>query len=253
VIAVRAPEDRSLASPLGRISPVAKLVLVATWVAGLALTTDPRPPLMLGAIGLAAAVVLGRVRPASLAVALAPLAFATLTVGFFNALLNPANGNPALAVVASLGPIRLTAPAVLAGVALACRVGAVAALGIAFALTTDTTRLVDALVQQARVPERFAYGALAAFQAVPRLAEDFVALREARRIRGLRTTWHPRILVGLLVLAIRRADRLAVAMDARGFGSGPRTRYRVERWSLPDAALLGAGSVVLVAAMVFGR
>jgi energy-coupling factor transport system permease protein len=108
-------------------------------------------------------------------------------------------------------------------------------------------------VQQARVPERFAYGALAAFQAVPRLAEDFVALREARRIRGLRTTWHPRILVGLLVLAIRRADRLAVAMDARGFGSGPRTRYRVERWSLPDAALLGAGSVVLVAAMVFGR
>jgi len=253
VIAVRAPEERALASPLGRTSPVAKLVLVGAWVAGLALTTDPRPPLALGAIGLASALVLGRVRPAALAAALAPLAFAALTVGFFNALLNPANGNPALAAVAGLGPVRLTAPAVAAGVALACRVGAVAALGIAFALTTDTTRLVDALVQQARLPERFAYGALAAFQAIPRLAEDLVALREARRIRGLRASWHPRILVGLLVLAIRRADRLAVAMDARGFGSGLRTRFRVVDWSLSDAALLSSGGVVLVAAMALGR
>lgn len=253
MIAVRAPEDRALASPLGQAGPLAKLILVGTWMAGLALTTDARPPLALGAIGLAAAVVLGRVRPAALAAALAPLGLAALTVGFFNTVLNPANGNLGLATVASLGPIRLTAPAVAAGVGIACRVGAVAALGIAFALTTDTTRLVDALVQQARVPERFAYGGLAAFQAIPRLAEDLVALREARRIRGLRASWHPRILVGLLVLAIRRADRMAVAMDARGFGSGPRSRYRVERWSRADAALLGLGWAILAAVMLLGR
>lgn len=253
MIAVRAPEDRSLTSPLGRASPVAKLLLVAAWLAGLALTTDLRPPLALGAIGLAAAVVLGRVRPATLVAGLAPLVLAALTVGFFNALLSPANGDLNLAAVASLGPIRLTAPAVASGVALTCRVGAVAALGVAFSLTTDTTRLVDALVQQARVPERFAYGALAAFQAIPRLAQDLIALREARRIRGLRASWHPRILVGLLVLAIRHADRLAVAMDARGFGSGPRTRYRAVRWSVLDGALLGAGAALLVAALVLGR
>jgi energy-coupling factor transport system permease protein len=253
VIAIRAPEEDALKSPLGRTSPLAKLLLVTAWMAGLAITTDPRPPLALGAIALATALALGRVRLASLAVALGPLGVAALTVGFFNAVLNPANGDPGLAAVASLGPIRLTGPAVGAGVALACRVGAVAALGIAFALTTDTTRLVDALVQQARIPERFAYGALAAFQAVPRLAQDLVALREARRIRGLRASWHPRILVGLLVLAIRHADRVAVAMDARGFGSGPRTRYRAVRWSGLDGALLGAGSVILVAALVLVR
>jgi energy-coupling factor transport system permease protein len=253
VIAVRVPEDRALTSPLGRTSPVAKLVVVGAWVAGLALTTNPRPPIAIGAIGLASALVLGRVRPVALATALAPLAFAALTVGFFNAVLNPANGNPALAAVASLGPIRLTAPALAAGLALACRVGAVATLGIAFALTTDTTRLVDALVQQARLPERFAYGALAAFQAIPRLAQDLIALRESRRIRGLRATWHPRILVGLLVLAIRRADRLAVAMDARGFGSGARSRFRVEVWSARDWVLLSSGAAILAVAMALGR
>ena len=54
-----------------------------------------------------------------------------------------------------------------------------------FALTTDSTKLVDSLVQQARVPERFAYGTLAAYQAIPRFAEDLTTLRQARRIRGL--------------------------------------------------------------------
>ena len=110
---------------------------------------------------------------------------------------------------------------------------------------TDPTHLTDALVQQARLPERFAYGALAALQAIPWLAEDLVALREARRMRGLRASWHPRILVGLLVLAIRRADRLAVAMDARGFASPGRTRFRVVRWSVLDAAVLAGGLAVL--------
>ena len=46
--------------------------------------------------------------------------------------------------------------------------------------TTDSTKLVDSLVQQARVPERFAYGTLAAYQAIPRFAEDLATLRQAR-------------------------------------------------------------------------
>ena len=36
--------------------------------------------------------------------------------------------------------------------------------------------------------------------------------------------------MALLVLAIRHGDRMALAMDARAFGSGPRTCYREVRW-----------------------
>jgi energy-coupling factor transport system permease protein len=125
---------------------------------------------------------------------------------------------------------------------------AIATVGVVFAQTTDSTRLVDALVQQARAPERFAYGALAAYQAIPRLGAQLTNLRQARRIRGLRWSWHPRILLSLLVLAIRHGDRLALAMDARAFGSGPRTRYRTVKWSWLDAAVgLGAVAVLIVA------
>ena len=118
--------------------------------------------------------------------------------------------------------------------------------------TTDSTRLVDSLVQQAHLPERFAYGALAAYQAIPRLGAALTDLRQARRIRGLRWSWHPRILLGLLVLAIRHGDRLALAMDARAFGSGPRSRFRIVAWSWLDAAVGGSAAAVIVVALAAG-
>ena len=66
----------------------------------------------------------------------------------------------------------------------------------------------------------------------------------------MRGSWHPRILVGLLVLAIRHGDRVALAMDARGFGSGPRTHYRLVQWSWLDAALAAGAAAILVAAVL---
>ena len=147
------------------------------------------------------------------------------------------------------GPLRLTTAAAGTAIGLGGRVLAVVAVGAAFALTTTATALADALVQQAGLTARFAYGALAAYQAAPRLADDLATIRAARRVRGLRE-WHPRILLSLLVRAIRHADQLALAMDARAFGSGPRTTYRPMAWGGPDAAIGIAGLVLVVAVLV---
>ena len=57
------------------------------------------------------------------------------------------------------------------------------------------------------------------------------------------------MLVGLLVLAIRHGDRLALAMDARGFGAGERSRYRVVRWTWLDAAAVVAAVGLVFAVM----
>ena len=59
--------------------------------------------------------------------------------------------------------------------------------------------------------------------------------------------------MGLLVLAIRHGDRMALAMDARAFGSGPRTMYREVRWSRLDLAVGVAAAAILVVALVTGR
>ena len=72
-------------------------------------------------------------------------------------------------------------------------------------------------------------------------------------MRGLRGSWHPRILVGLLVLAIRHGDRMALAMDARAFGSGPRSRYRDVRWTWLDLVVGVGAAGILVIALASGR
>ena len=246
-------EERALAGPLGRTSPVLKLAIALGWLLALAFTLDPRPSLVIGGAALLAGLTVGRIPAGRLAGSLAPLWLVALGIGLFNTLFAAANGDPSATVAVAVGPLRITDAAITGGVALAARVLAIAAVGVVFGQTTDSTRLVDSLVQQGGVPERFAYGALAAYQAVPRLAEQLVTLRQARRIRGLRTAWHPRRLVGLLVLAIRHGDRLALAMDARGFGSGPRSRYREVRWSGLDAMVLAGALAVLAAATAVTR
>ena len=251
MIAARlAPSDSQLDSPLGRASPLLKLGTALAWLIGLAVTLRPEPPLLLAAIAFAAGITIGNIKPRLLLRAVAPLWIAAIGIGTFNALFSTSNGDRAAMELVAIGPIRLTVEAVSHGVALALRVVAIGCVGAVFALTTDPTRLADSLVQQARVPERFAYGALAAYGAIPRFGEDLATLRQARRIRGLGGSWHPRLLLGLLVLAIRHGDRMAVSMDARAFGSGPRTMYREIRWQVLDL-VLGLGSMVTLGVILW--
>lgn len=244
--------DAQLDSPLGRTSPIVKLGVAIGWLVGLALTLSFGPPLILIGASLAAGLVLGHVPWRALVRSLAPLLLAAIGIGTFNALYSMTNGDLTAITLVRLGPIRITEEAARAGLALALRVVAIASVGAVFTLTTDATRLADSLVRQGRVSPRFAYGALAAYQAIPRFAEDLTALRQARRIRGLRWSWHPRLLVSLLVLAIRHGDRLALAMDARAFGSGRMTHYRDLRWTWRDGLLAVTAAAVLVLALAAG-
>ena len=243
------PDDRQLGGPLGRLGPLTKLAIAVGWLLALTTTVRVGPPLVIVVVTAVAGLTLGRIPPARLVAGAAPLWIAALSVGAFNAIFAAANVDPAAVEVARIGPLRLTEAGLLGGVGLSVRIAAIALIGVVFAQTTDPTRLVDGLVQGGRVPDRFAYGALAAYQALPRLGEDLVTLRQARRIRGLPGSWHPRILLGLLILAVRHADRLALAMDARGFGSGPRSRFREVRWSAADVAAVVVAVVVAVAAL----
>jgi energy-coupling factor transport system permease protein len=241
--------DAQESSLLGRTSPIVKLGLAVVWLVGLTLTQEPGPPLLLASLAVAAGLGAGNIPPRNLARGLAPLAIAGLSIGLANLLFSGSNTDPTATELARVGPLRLTFEAVSTALALTARVLAIICVGAVFAQTTEPTRLVDALVHQARIPERFAYGALAAYQAIPRLGEDLVTLRQARRIRGLRG-WHARLAVGLLIRAIRHADQLALAMDARAFGSGPRTTFRPIRWGWPDVVVGVGGLLALWIALI---
>ena len=249
-----APEvgRRQRESVLGRTNPLVKLGIATAWLVGLLFTLDVRPPLVLAAVALVAGFVLGRVEVGAFLRRLLPLALAAGGIMLANILFSGHNADPLANEVLRLGPLRVTAEAIVAAAGLGARVAAVISVGAVFVLTTDVTRLVDSLVQLAHVSPRFAYGALAAYQAVPRLSDDLTTIRHARRLRGL-PEWRPRILVGLLVRAIRHANELAIAMDARGFGSGPRSTYRPVGWTTLDAAVGGVGLGLLVGVLLVAR
>ncbi len=247
-------DARQLTSPMGRASPLTKLAVGFAWLAALVATTDPRPTLVILAAGIAGAIGLGRVPVRRFLRAWLPFVVAAAAVVLLNTLLGAANRDPAAIELLRLGPLRVTEPALATGIVLGLRILAIAGVGVAFAQTTEATALADALVQQARLPDRFAYGALAAYQAVPRLSLDLVTLRQARRTRGLRRSWSPGLLLALLVLALRHADRMALAMDARGFDAGtPRSRYRVVRAGRGDLLVAVLGAAALSVAILVAR
>ena len=252
------PERAAL---LTRVAPVTRLVVGAAWLLAAVMTVDPVVPARLMAAGVVV-LILGSGIPLAPAVRrLSPLLLAAAGIAVLTALLHPANADRHLPAAVDAAVVRITPPALSAALALALRLGAIALTSLLVFAPSDPTRFADSLVQQWRLPERFAYGTAAALRVAPLLAADWAAISAARRLRGLQ----PRGLTGraresgdrllvLLVSALRRAERMAISMDARGFDSGrPRSRYRPVRLGTLDAVVLIGGIGFAAIALLFGR
>jgi energy-coupling factor transport system permease protein len=229
------------AGRLARANPVAKLAACFVVGFGAALSDDAVTPavvlllvmLMLAAGGVRVGEVLRRGWP--LLVSAAGLGVSTLLLG----------DTPTPLVTAMTVTIRVLA---------------VALPGMVVLLTIDPTDLADSLVQNAHVPARFAYASLAALRLLPLLSLEWQTIKTARRARGIDAGRNPvrglELFAGtvftLLVGAVRRATRLALAMDARGFdAAGPRTVARPQVLRPSDVALVVGAFVLLgVAAAV---
>jgi len=143
---------------------------------------------------------------------------------------------------------RVTDNSLELALAVGLRVLAVGVPTLTLLVGIDPTRLADGLAQVVRLPSRFVLGALAGLRLFAVFTDDWRALTEARRARGLGDSGAPRRFLtmsfALLVIAIRRAGVLATAMEARGFGSGERT------WARPSTVDWRDAVVVLVALAV---
>jgi energy-coupling factor transport system permease protein len=244
----------AVGSVAGRLGAVAKVAAVAVLSVVVVASVDVvTPAVVLG--GVLAVLPFAGLRGAALLRRGWPLLVAAVSVGAVNAVFATDRSG---AVLLDAGPLQLSTGSLVAGAGIALRVLAVALPGVVAFATTDPTDLADALVQQLRVPARFAIGALAAYRMLPVLADEWELLTLARRARGVDAGRNPlakgrlfaSTVFALLVGAIRRGTRLATAMDARGFDAGvPRTVARPRRLRRADAALL-AGSVLLGAAAI---
>ena len=227
---------------LSAVNPVAQLSAIAVVTALLLICGDLVTPLVLLAAEVALLPAAGLGRPADLLRRTWPLLASAAGVAWVNVAFGSLDG----------------AAAWQSGATWAVRVVALALPGVLLVASTDPVRLADALTLHWRLSTRFAYGSLAALRLVPLLAAEWESIRLARRARGVDAGQNPlasaRLLAGtafaLLVGAIRRATRLASAMDARGFDSGVvRTNARGSVLRARDGWFV-VGTLVVMAAAV---
>ncbi len=229
---------------LARANPLAKLAAAAIPMTVLFLSDDPLTPGLV-LVGLAAAIALSGLAPRPLFARSWPILAAAASVGVLNVVFAPAAAG---------------GPNLVGGLALGLRLLGIALAGLLAVVTTDPTRLADALQQQAQLSPRVAIGALAAARLLPIMAGEWQTLGLARRARGVSASGSPiaagrigfGMLLALLVGAVRRGTRLATAMEARGFGAlACRSIARPEQmrgadWGLIIASTaLSAGSIGL--------
>ncbi len=125
-------------------------------------------------------------------------------------------------------------PSVHNAVQLELRIYAYSALGMLFALTTDSEEFIYSLMHQLKLPPKFAYGVLAAYHLLPAMKREYASVRLAYKIKGYHLSpFSLRPVFSMLVNTMHWSENVAMAMESKGFdGDGPRSYFLIPevRW-----------------------
>ena len=265
----RVGPTRRGAALLARRDPA--VLLAATLLVPLLLVRvrEPVPVLALWLVAMAAARSLAGVPTRRLVLGQLPFLGFGLSVVAVNAVTR--GSEPLAEVVAVLGPLQVTDVGLRTGLALAVRTLVVGVCALAFLQAVEPRRLLGSLHQVARLPIRFTVALTAAHRLLEDLPGEWVTVRRAHALRAPvtdpgrvvdapvpaaapRLTGAPaalgRAAFALLATAIRRSERMAVALESRALGAlgrGERTVWRPARADGRDAVVV---AVVVLACLV---
>ncbi|WP_059105737.1 energy-coupling factor transporter transmembrane component T family protein [Shouchella shacheensis] len=159
------------------------------------------------------------------------------------------------------GLVHITEESFYRGMHLGVRALSFAVLGLLFALTTKPVLLFYSLMQQLKLPSRYAYAFMASIRMLPIMVTEFQTLRHALAIRGLQFRGMRGLYqklkfftIPLLAQAIRRSQRIAVAMEAKHFTSqSKRTYFYHTGFSMYDVAFVSIMSLLLAGSLSLGQ
>ncbi|MGH8968850.1 MAG: energy-coupling factor transporter transmembrane component T family protein [Actinomycetes bacterium] len=246
-------------SPLARRNPSVKLALVTAVSMVAVFVLDPATPAVLYLLALVG--VAGSTRAPARTLVLAHAPFVAFAVGLLvvNALSRPG------AELWDAGPVRITEEGLSVGAALAARTLLIGVLAIGFMLSTDGVALMTSLHQNLRLGPRVTYAILAGYRMLQEMPREWRSIRHAHSVRqdevdATRVPRGPRHLAAvvftLLVVSIRRGERMAQALESRGLGLRPRSTWRPVPVTAADAVLvvvvLGTVALVLVTSAWLG-
>jgi energy-coupling factor transport system permease protein len=140
------------------------------------------------------------------------------------------------------------------GLMIACRLAALVVLMPMLTMTTSPHQLALGFTKLG-MNYRAAYIITTAFNLIPGLEEEGRVIMEARKLRGIRAfeegglfgrlKEYPALALPLIINAMRRAQMMGIAMDARGFGA-----HRTKTW-LEKIRLSAIDRLIFAAALVY--
>lgn len=243
---------------LQQVNPTLKLISILMVIFFMILIFDPWTPLVLLILTICAITLLGGVSIRFLLMILLPFSLFAFSFIWINAVFPSERGETILFHIGSL-PIALEN--LQTGFSLGLRSLVFASWSLLFVLTTDPTRFMLSLVQHCKLPPRFGYGMMAAYRFLPLFRSELNQIRAAHRIRGMgkpqgikgRVVEMKQYTIPLMAGAIRKAERVAIAMESKGFdGSRERSYYHVIPWTKKDLSF-GIGLVVLYLGLIYFR
>lgn len=124
--------------------------------------------------------------------------------------------------------------------------------------TTQSRDLVMVMVERLKVPYQYALMFVTSLRFIPTLFVEIENILQAQKARAFEMTsknpvkqvkaYLP-LITPLVIIALKKAERLAIAMETRGYGLGPRTYLRRLNFYRADYFVC-AGCVILVLAAV---
>lgn len=239
-------------SALARRNPTVKLALLFVVSLTLVFILDPVTPAVLYVLVVIAVAASTRIAPRTLALMHLPFLAFGLGIFMVNALSRPGQ------VLWTAGPLRITVEGLSVGGSLALRTLVIGVLAIGFIVSTDGVRLMHSLHQQARLGPRVTYAVLAGYRMLQEMPREWQTIRQAHAVRApLRPDGTlPRSLTSLgrasfalLVVSVRKGERMAQSLESRGLGLSPRTTWRRIRLTGADW-LMTVGVLAVLAAVV---
>ncbi|REI00362.1 energy-coupling factor transporter transmembrane protein EcfT [Staphylococcus felis] len=149
-------------------------------------------------------------------------------------------------VLFKFGFVQISSESLVRGLHLSLRTMVISFFGLSIAFTSQVIMIFYSLMQHLKVKPKIAYAFMAAFRMIPLMIESVFQLRNALKMRyqmidnknysGFKRLNH--LLIPLLSQNIRKAHRLSVAMEKKGFQDGPRTYYYHVPFSYRDVILV---------------
>lgn len=145
----------------------------------------------------------------------------------------------------------ITAESMNHGLVIGLRMLGFVTYGLLFTTTTDLTLLIMSFIHQCKLSPKWAYGLLAGFRFIPLFQSELNQMKIAHKVRGYRqkNSWRSfmRYSLPLFTQGIRKSERIAIAMEARGFtGARDRTYYQTTRVVTKDWAYLFSLLIVVI-------